>query len=484
MKKLLKSLKNFFLTDISIFNKYFLIVFILVLLSCVGYVSYAIFSYETTGINNVKVVYNPPVNLDTSGANEPELVTGMIPVYYDGTTWRKADSTNSNSSYKWYNYTDKMWANAVTVTSTNRATYQSAALGTEILMSDINTMWVWIPRFSTVIPSDYNEGNKSNPGAFNITFVNTSTAAHDAFFWDYDSDEVADEGEAKAGFWYGKFETSHSTLSSSTTANNLGCTTETCSNANGLLIKPDVVSLKYNNVSNFFFAGRSMEQSGNSFGFDKQTDTTMDIHMSKNNEWGAVAYLTHSIYGRCSSYTNCTQVTINNCSTFTTGIGGDTVSAGTSSTTCTTSANKYNGSYGILASTTGNIYGIYDMSGGSDEYVMGNYNSYSGYTSTSNSGFNGALYSGGPKTDGVAFPVSKYVNIYTIEIVYTAFNLQHALTETEKWYNDYASFVTSKYTWFVRGGSCRSSNSSGVFDYGSIYGYSYKYYSFRPTIIK
>ena len=39
------------------------------------------------------------------------------------------------------------------------------------------------------------------------------------------------------------------------------------SNANGIIIKPSVKSLRYNNVSNFFFASRSMEQTGNSFGF-------------------------------------------------------------------------------------------------------------------------------------------------------------------------------------------------------------------------
>ena len=57
-------------------------------------------------------------NLDTSGASVPVLASNMIPVYYDRTNdvWRKADSTNSNWNSKWYNYTNKMWANAVTVT--------------------------------------------------------------------------------------------------------------------------------------------------------------------------------------------------------------------------------------------------------------------------------------------------------------------------------------------------------------------------------
>ena len=75
------------------------------------------------------------------------------------------------------------------------------------------------------------------------------------------------------------------------------------------------------------------------------------------------------------------EVTINNCDTYVTGIGANTVSADSSSTTCTTAANKYDGTYGKLARTTGNVTGVYDMSGGSWEYVMGNISSVTtGYT--------------------------------------------------------------------------------------------------------
>ncbi len=88
-------------------------------------------------------------NLDNSGANEPVLDEGMIPVYYDeiSGTWKKADETNKNEKYKWYDYNNKMWANSVTVSSTNRSKYLSAENGTEIPMDDILTMQVWIPRY-------------------------------------------------------------------------------------------------------------------------------------------------------------------------------------------------------------------------------------------------------------------------------------------------------------------------------------------------
>ena len=59
----------------------------------------------------------------------------------------KADSTNSDSNNKWYDYNNKMWANAVLVDSTNRSTYQSAAVGTTINSEDILAHYVWIPRY-------------------------------------------------------------------------------------------------------------------------------------------------------------------------------------------------------------------------------------------------------------------------------------------------------------------------------------------------
>ena len=405
-------------------------------------------------------------NLDTSGANKPVLASNMIPVYYDeaNSVWKKADKNNSQKDYRWYSYTSTgeykgMWANAVTVKEANRQTYLNADVGAIISMDDINTMWVWIPRFNAVTPSNYNGGTKDNPGAIDVTFVKQNETALDAFTFG---------NKELSGFWYGKFEISHTTLASSETANTLGCTNETCSNANGIIIKPNVTSLRNNNPSNFFFASRSMEQPGNSFGF---VSSEVDTHMSKNNEWGAVAYLTQSIYGRCTSSTTCTEVYINNSSGMYTGrsggnIGGSTPINGTyTDQTSTTQYNSY-GFYtyddyllnyntntkgnkvkgkGTGASTTGTIYGIYDMSGGTTEYVMGVYNntkgSYSGFSS---------------------LPDTKYYNNYTGSS-YTG----HALTETNGWYSDEAYFASTSYPWFKRGGYYGGSKGMGVFDFSA-----------------
>ena len=427
-------------------------------------------------------------NLDTSGANAPVLASNMIPVYYDETsaTWKKADLANTSIKEQWYSYEssgDKkgMWANAVTVTSTNRATYLNAEPGTTISMDDINTMWVWIPRFNAVTPSNYNGGTAKAPGAIDVTFVKANETALDAFTFGTKS---------LSGFWYGKFETSHSTLASSTKINNLECATETCDNANKIIIKPNVQSLRANDVSSFFLAARSMEQTGNSFGF---VSSEVDTHMSKNNEWGAVAYLTQSIYGRCINSTTCTEVYVNNSIEYYTGrsggnVGGSTPINGTY--TDQTSTKRYN-TYGFYtyddyllnyntntkgnkvqgkgtgASTTGTIYGIYDMSGGILEYVMGmitdkNGNPIvgTGIYDQMGSGFTGMLSDGTTYKDtGIAFPDNKYYNSYTGDSY-----IGHALTEINGWYDDYYYYDSENYIWFTRGGSIFFKDySTGIF---------------------
>ena len=433
----MKRIISFLKTDVKIINSYFLLAVIFIILISIGYSSYALFSFTKTSTNIIEATVGKlKNNIDTSGANSPVLASNMIPVYYDeiNNVWKKADVNNKDSSYQWYSYNstgDKkgMWANAVTVKEANRQTYLNANVGTPISMDDITTMWVWIPRFNAVTPSNYNGGTKANPGAIDVTFVKQNEPAIDAFTF----------GDKElSGFWYGKFEISHTTLASNKTKNNLGCTNETCSNANGIIIKPNVNSLRNNNVSNLFFASRSMEQTGNSFGF---VSAEVDTHMSKNNEWGAVAYLTQSIYGRCTSNTTCTEVGINNNTSYITGIGDKP-----SSTASSVKTNTYNTISGKNASTTGTIYGIYDMSGGAWEYVMGVYSN-----TISDSGFS-------------SLPDNKYYNNYTATS-YTG----HAISETKGWYNDQSfSVYFSVSPWFKRSCYYDDGELSGMFAfYGS-----------------
>ena len=420
-------------------------------------------------------------NLDKSGANTPDLVDGLIPVVYYNNKWVKADESNSDSTYQWYDYDNMLWANAVLVSSTNRSTYQSASVGTAITVSDILAYYVWIPRYkykvwniNKVVGTDsynaYNTGidivfenEKASTGTISCNYdftviegnglsekctgSNGDYYTHPAFT--FGSDNIR-------GFWIGKFELT--------------------GDSSKLTILPNLVSLRKQSISSFNTLIQNMQASSNIYGLNTSRTNT-DSHMITNYEWGAVAYLTNSKYGRCING-ECSEVTINNCSTFITGIAGDSTSAGESSSTCTTTTNKYNGTKGMLASTTGNITGVYDMSGGAYEYTMGNASSSSGNYMfyPSNSEFASSWYTAN---------TAKYLTTYAYgtneknQAAYNRGRLGDATGEavlsagsSGSWYGDWTYFPRSSYSWHLRSGRYYNSSSAGVFAFYYDYGQS------------
>ena len=413
-----------------------------------------------------------------SNVNEPKLVDGMIPVYYDYEegTWKKANANTAN----WYNYCNQEWANAVTVSENgsssghNREYYQKASAGEVISVDDINTMWVWIPRYEYNYVSIKNAGgDKSNctnsvasnyecylnPGEIKIKFINgTSNTQSD----DYIVHPAFNFGDDKlTGLWFAKFDTSNQEGiyedSTNAKANNSELTP---------IIKPNVGSWRYVTISNSFYAARNMqEKKYDTYGF-KNDLASYDTHMSKNSEWSSVAYLSQSKYGKYGNDTygvNEKEVYINNCSQHITGIAGNTASAGQSNT-CT---NTYDTIQGQKASTTGNITGVYDMSGGAWERVMGVLDNGSGKPTIASSGFtdNG-------KTNPI--PDKKYYDLYSGDDVTKACNgticYGHAFPETLGWYGDYYNDLDSENPWFNRGGTYSDGASTGVFGFLSTHG--------------
>ena len=420
---------------------------------------------------------------DTTTANAPELIDGMIPVVYSVTkhAWVKQELEKS------YAYQEQVWANAVTVTEENRATYMSAEAGTVIPMEDINTMWVWIPRYEymyTNLGDQYAGGTKEQPGEIRINFITKDVTSPSSS--EYKVHPAFTFGEEElSGIWVGKFETT-GTLPSTNY-----CKDESC-NVSTVTIKPNVPSLRSQQVASLFYAARSM-QTNNASTYGFPSDESYNIHMSKNSEWGAVAYLSQSRYGKYgnSDYEGVNkEIYQNKSSSYITGS-----SNGTPSTESTNPQVSYDTPYsGYGASTTGTIYGIYDMSGGSWEYVMGNYNRYSGYTAREytveeaetilgrtdhiavgiwNSGFNGPVYgkdSDGSSmswTSGVDFPEEKYFDLYTTTNTTTACDggicYGHALKETLGWYGDAPWFIRTSFPWFIRGGNGTTDVFAGVF---------------------
>ena len=472
--------------------------------------TYVTISYGNKSVKQSISVKTP--DIDKSGANAPALLSNMIPVYYDETdsVWKKADSNNNYSN--WYNYDKKMWANAVTVSETNRNTYLKASARTTIPMSDINTMWVWVPRYTytylntntpqeikikfekgtastgTIKCTDKVTGTSSTSETCTDTTNNglvagTSTYTHPAFWWDKNDNNIREEGEELTGIWVGKFEVSSDTTctASSNVAVGSGCNLQTIRPN----IKPNVKSWRGAQVGTFFNGIQKMRESGNKYGFS----TTDETHMMKNMEWGAVTYLSHSKYGINK------EVAINSANTFTTGCGPQSAGSTSEGSTC----NSYTTTLGQSASTTGNVYGVYDMSGGSQEYMMGNMvwsngQQMSGYKTDNNynSAFTGILSGDGTSFTGTyAFPSKRYYDKYsygTSETEYTRGKLGDATKEmaptgtTGNWYSDYANFVYSFGYWVMRSDNYSRGAYAGTFSFSYDNGRAYSIYSARAVI--
>ena len=386
-----------------------------------------------------------PVYTDTSGANAPVLAEGMIPVVYDEGLgyWIKADTDAG-----WYNYTDKIWANAVMVKtdategvecSNSRSYYMNAPAYTPVKEEDILAYFVWIPRYKyKLFNATYASG--TSPSLIDVTFENeTSTTGNVTCTYASNGAETCqnksngnwythpaftminasgNKTELK-GIWVGKFETTGST------------TTPT--------IKPGIASLSSITVANMYNTGKLFRSTDyiTSNGINQS-----DSHMMKNIEWGAVAYLKQSNYGL-----GITDITINSNGSYYTGGG-----TGTSYKT------------NIGQSTTGNITGVYDMSGGAWEYVMGNYNKTAG--------------SSGLNVSGIP---AEHIDIYSGTSV-SASHLGDATGETAGWYSDFAVFVVSSNPWFDRGGYYSSGDNAGVFSFSFLTGEGDAVYGFRVAL--
>lgn len=409
--------------------------------------------------------------------NEPNLVKGMIPITYNEfkKVWEKADYSN------WYDYGNRKWANAVMVTDSSRDNYINAKAGSEVKEEDILTYLVWIPRYRYKLFNTLFD--KIDPIEINIVFEGKNSSksngtkngewlTHPAFtFGD----------QELAGIWVGKFETTGT--------------------GDMPTIKPNLVSLTNQNISTQFDTSRKIN-----YVVDNEKDK-IDAHIAKNVDWGAVVYLSHSKYGICTNGV-CNNIRNNNVNTLN-DINGPSVTGCSSvnpngsmvvSDTCNTNYSRaYNDNeYGVLASTTYSIYGIYDMSGGSWETTMGVMKSedgksiISGRNETRNSGYTGILFDDNDKKIitknyvGMSLPNSKYYDLYDFGTDIYSVNRSHygdATGETIYWYEDFHEFVVNPVAWFMRGGLYNHNINDGVFAYGAQTGLVSPLRSFRTVIV-
>lgn len=305
--------------------------------------------------------------------------------------------------------------------------YKSSPLGTTIKDSDINEFYVWIPRFKYRLWNVTGEPNISSYDAYtkgiDISFEKNKESGGSIYCKDnicYSDEERTisltqndndkyytpssfTNNEELLGFWVGKYEVSN------------GCKDNCLTNSSNFTILPNQESWRNNNLSNYYEA---IKGKGNSY------------HIIKNSEWGTISYLSHSKYGICSNM-KCTEITSNN--TYISGKEGKD-------------------------STTGNIYGVFDMAGSASEFVMANYTSNNSLAlNNSNFKYNVTI----PSTDYDLYSGTNFIlGDATKEILLTQ-------SSTGSWDNNYSIFIDKVNNWFIRGGMAGNEVGNGIFYYNA-----------------
>ena len=382
-----------------------------------------------SALNNVPEEPTPPEPTlpsdgsysDEKGVNTPNLGEGMTPIKWDET---KNDWVETNGSDpEWYDYTAKKWANAKT--------------------SD-GSMWVWLPRYAYSITSGYHSSTAGNieiefmKGLTNETSTGRTTFQNASGQGNWNIHPAFNYGTTVSGLWVAKFEASRSNATSSSAGSN-----------NTIKIQPGVQSWRSITVNDIYT---------NCLNYNK----TLNSHMMKNDEWGAVAYLSKSKYGKNA------EVDINSDSSYYTGGG---------------SGNAYVTNVG--QSTTGTVHGVYDMSGGAWEYVAAYVNNgNSNLTSYGSSLVNGDaktknVYSKG-SSDSRDNNYSANSGKYGDAVYETSAN---GNSSSSSWYGDYSYFPHTSSPFFLRGGAYGNGTSAGVFYFFLSVGNSNSNFSFRPVLV-
>ncbi len=448
---------------------------------------YEIVVNGNTAILQKPVVYGTNGNQEegTGKVNAPEILEGMKAIKFAEDGSGKSEETTTDDP-AWYAYkeskqefgtdnTTSRWANAET---------------------EDGSQWVWIPRYAYKIvkePEYTGSGSSQKTtagGEIDIIFLKGTSnkyedengdeqeipkdyIVHPAFRDETDT-QFANGGwdSELTGIWVSKYE-----------AGKGGTEIESTSGKAYPKFVPGRTSYgSYGSlkIGDIFTLCKNLNQSGNPYGF---SSSTVDTHQMKNSEWGACVYLAQSKYGRNGVEVTQNKKNGNNSLPPETGYG-----ASTSAT--------YNTQSGQLASTTGNIYGIYDMSGGTMEYTAGYLKGGTSYSSLTTSGQSlvDETNKDGEKKS------TKYVSVYEGSSSSYSTNYNNAknskrkgeaIWETSKrgdgytsWFGDTSYFSEPTYPFLLRGGySSESGTNAGLFYFNGGLGNVGSSYGFRAVSV-
>ena len=461
--------------------------------------------------------------------NKPELMTGMSAIKFtdptdsaEGTT---VDTTSNDT--EWYNYENKKWANAKT---------------------EDGSMWVWIPRYAYRIHKEngvetqkfdivflvgltdnyYDENGKLQTAQRQTSENQTIVTNGDAYtvhpaFTNESSINYANGGWDKelAGIWVAKFEAGYASGNNSATvkassvnysqdtayvpAVETGTTTKTATARNWLdgeygstttaikypTFQGLTYSMNYINHNDAYRISKVLTESGNIYGLNS---SSTDSHLMKNSEWGAVVYLSQSKYGLDGTNILINDITLNNSTKSIYAVTGCAASTSDSNGNITTidalNNRTQSGVYvwtqknGVGASSTGTIYGIYDLSGGLWERtasILNNGNEEAAVNGSLvlkslNNGKSSkyvTVYPHDPTKDNTSISNTEIENAIIANYNKNTKIYGDAIRETSTygigqtgWYIDYSYFIGLNQPFLVRGSYYYGSSGAGLFSMG------------------
>ena len=451
----------------------------------------------------------------TGKVNKPKLMTGMTAIKFNepaGDEKAKEGSTvkTTDTDAAWYDYDAKKWANAQT---------------------QDGSMWVWIPRFAYKV--------NSSTKTFDVVFLKDTTNTYLDNGTEKDAEKEgyivhpAFKNESSTGYenggwdkeltgiWVSKFEAGYATSNGNSAPKKASSVnySQTSVWASGYetggqdgslparnwidgvygntktsikypTFQGLAYSMNYTNHNDAFNISRALTESGNIYGL---SSTATDSHLMKNSEWGAVAYLAQSKYGLNGTNIYINNANLRNSQTSAyaiTGCAGETEDAAELGVKIDNSTKKpvstdntkkiytWTQKSGTKASTTGTIYGVYDMSGGTWERTAGLVNNENENLATYGQSLLNALNNG---------KSSKYVTVYphNASVDKNGANIDTASTANWKantkiygdgiretstagtgktsWYTDYSYFPAVGSPFSVRGGDFWDGEGAGLF---------------------
>ncbi len=435
----------------------------------------------------------------TKKVNSPQLMEGMTGVYWDESG--KETEVNVDNQGNWYDYSKQEWANAVTKDSNG----------------NITGYWVWIPRYAYKIESGrytstagkisvkFLQGT-SNKDENNIVISTTypettgetmsAYVVHPSFINGTNNHFMNGEWDKEIpGYWVAKyaagFQECTQTIASDGTviepitntanikysdknytkntysANAIGQDLKTLPKMSYPVFKP--LTYVYNCIStgDAYTLSQEIKNGNNFYGLNsEQTDS----HQMKNSEWGAVAYLTQSSYGKNRTEIIMNSKNLNNSSKSIYAVTGY----------------AENVANGIAASSTNNKTGIFDLSGcvwertasyiSNGNACLSSYGQSYANTTANISGyqtFNTKWATVYPYNSSSDTNINNY-NIY-LEKKSTTFGFGDAILETStsganstSWNEDFSeSFPYNNSPFFERGGYYGGNSNTGIFAFSN-----------------